>query len=247
MYLWWTLCTLNLHACQLGETYRWRLRSLLLSLCYVFRALISSLVFYSYSDVHFSFYLPPVCRVTTKEYEPTHTTPARCWSSASLSVTGSPSKVWPTPGFRKSSVTPNGSAPYCWWAHRSTWGPPPPLPHAPPRTRCRRRKAATWPRSSGLTATSNAQRGVRKVSSRSSSTSSSPLSSTARRRAGSSASCSRRRWLCPGRRCGPCQPWFPLKRQQLDSRTICFLFVAYTSVRMTLSEWHWDYVHLLVH
>ena len=135
--------------------------------------------------------------------EPTHTTPVRCWSSASLSVTGSPSTASSTPGCRKSSVTPNGSSHYCWWAHRSTWGPPPPLLPppppllpAPPRTRCRRRKAATWQRSSGLTATSSARRGVRKVSSRSSSTSSSPLSSTARRRAGSSTVCSET-WLYP--------------------------------------------------
>ena len=42
MYLWWSLCTLYLHACQVS--YRRRLGSLLLYLCYVFRALINSLV-----------------------------------------------------------------------------------------------------------------------------------------------------------------------------------------------------------
>ena len=40
--LWWSLCTLCLRACQVS--YRRRLRSLLLYLCYVFRALIKSLV-----------------------------------------------------------------------------------------------------------------------------------------------------------------------------------------------------------
>ena len=58
IYAWWSLCTLYLHACQMvmvefmylvftrmpGESYRRRLRSLLLYLCYVFRALINSLV-----------------------------------------------------------------------------------------------------------------------------------------------------------------------------------------------------------
>ena len=64
MYLWWSLCTLYLHACQVrctkgctsggiyvhciycvpGESCRRRLRSLLLYLCDVFRALIISLV-----------------------------------------------------------------------------------------------------------------------------------------------------------------------------------------------------------
>ena len=84
MYLWWSLCTLHLHAHQVrvtvgnsglccctcvtyrkltedvplvkfmylvfirmpGESYCRRLRSLLLSLCYVFRALINSLVWW---------------------------------------------------------------------------------------------------------------------------------------------------------------------------------------------------------
>ena len=36
MYPWWSLCTLYLHACQVS--YRRRLRSLLLYLCYVFRS-----------------------------------------------------------------------------------------------------------------------------------------------------------------------------------------------------------------
>ena len=40
MHLWWSLCTLYLHACQ--GSYRRRLRSLLLYLCYVFRTLINS-------------------------------------------------------------------------------------------------------------------------------------------------------------------------------------------------------------
>ena len=65
MYLWWSLYTVYLHACQVrvtvedaplvkymylvftrlpGESYRRRLRSLLLYLCYVFRALINFLV-----------------------------------------------------------------------------------------------------------------------------------------------------------------------------------------------------------
>ena len=49
MYLWWSLCTLNLLACQVrvtvsAENYRRRLRSLLLCLCEIFRALIHSLV-----------------------------------------------------------------------------------------------------------------------------------------------------------------------------------------------------------
>ena len=35
--LWWSLCTLYVHAMS-GESYRRRLRSLLLYLCYVFRA-----------------------------------------------------------------------------------------------------------------------------------------------------------------------------------------------------------------
>ena len=50
----WSLCTLCLHVplefmylvftCMPGENYRRRLRSLLLHLCYVFRALMNSLV-----------------------------------------------------------------------------------------------------------------------------------------------------------------------------------------------------------
>ena len=42
MYLWWSLCTLYLHACLVS--YSRRPRSLLLYLCYVYRALINSLV-----------------------------------------------------------------------------------------------------------------------------------------------------------------------------------------------------------
>ena len=42
MYLWWSLCTLHLHACQVRVCRR--LRFLLLYLRYLFRALISSLV-----------------------------------------------------------------------------------------------------------------------------------------------------------------------------------------------------------
>ena len=44
MYLWWSLCTLYLYACQVSRSYHRRLVSLLLYLCYVFRALINSLV-----------------------------------------------------------------------------------------------------------------------------------------------------------------------------------------------------------
>ena len=60
MYFWWSLCSLYLHACQVrvplmefmylvfirmqGEIYRRRLKSLLLYMCYVFRALIIYLV-----------------------------------------------------------------------------------------------------------------------------------------------------------------------------------------------------------
>ena len=60
VYFWWSLCTLYLHACKKdvplvefmylvftrmpGESYRRQLRSLLLYLCYIFRALINSLV-----------------------------------------------------------------------------------------------------------------------------------------------------------------------------------------------------------
>ena len=43
MYLWWSLCTLYLHVCQVTVTVG-RLRSLLLYLCYIFRALINSFV-----------------------------------------------------------------------------------------------------------------------------------------------------------------------------------------------------------
>ena len=42
MYLWWSLCTLHLHACQVRVCRR--LRFLLLYLRYLFRALINSLV-----------------------------------------------------------------------------------------------------------------------------------------------------------------------------------------------------------
>ena len=44
MYLWWTLCTLYLHICQVS--YYRQLWSLLLYLCYVFWALINSPVFW---------------------------------------------------------------------------------------------------------------------------------------------------------------------------------------------------------
>ena len=44
MHLWWSLCTLYLHACQVTVTIGSRLRSLLLYLCYVFQALINYLV-----------------------------------------------------------------------------------------------------------------------------------------------------------------------------------------------------------
>ena len=42
MHLWWSLCTVCLHACQVRLTYRRRLGSLLLCLCDVFRVLINS-------------------------------------------------------------------------------------------------------------------------------------------------------------------------------------------------------------
>ena len=42
MYLWWSLCTIFTR--MAGESYRSRLRSLLLYLCYVFRAQINFLV-----------------------------------------------------------------------------------------------------------------------------------------------------------------------------------------------------------
>ena len=45
MYLWWSLCTLNLHACQV------RVRSLLLCLCDVFWALFNSLVCWFSTDL----------------------------------------------------------------------------------------------------------------------------------------------------------------------------------------------------
>ena len=48
MYLWWSLCTLYLHACQ--ASYHRRLRSLLLCLCYIFWALINSLVCWSHTE-----------------------------------------------------------------------------------------------------------------------------------------------------------------------------------------------------
>ena len=44
MYLWWNLYASYLHACQSQSCRRAWLRSLLLYLCYVFRALINSLV-----------------------------------------------------------------------------------------------------------------------------------------------------------------------------------------------------------
>ena len=44
MYLWWSSCTLYLFTRMPGESYRRRLRSLLFYLCYLFQALINSLV-----------------------------------------------------------------------------------------------------------------------------------------------------------------------------------------------------------
>ena len=45
MYLWWSLCTLNLHACQV------RVRSLLLCLCDIFWLLVNSLACWFSTDL----------------------------------------------------------------------------------------------------------------------------------------------------------------------------------------------------
>ena len=130
---------------------------------------------------------------------PTRTTPARCCCCASPCVTASPSTTWCSAGCRRSSATPKASCPCCWWAPRRTSGRAAGTPSA-------QRKAASWPASSGPTATSSVPPGVARGCARSSSTSSSPPSSTGSEEAVSSASCSPTNTPCPARLCGTCRP-----------------------------------------